>query len=76
MAVVRQLAPRLPASRIFQSATIDGALALGFAEDYGSIEPGRRADLIAVRVPQGVEDVEEYLVGGGVEPETIRWLSS
>ena len=76
MAAVRRLAPRLPASRVIRSATIDGADALGFAEDYGSIAPGRRADLIAVRVPQAVEDVEEYLVGGGVEPEAIRWLPS
>ncbi len=76
MAAVRRLAPRLPASRVIRSATIDGADALGFAEDYGSIAPGRRADLIAVGVPQAVEDVEEYLVGGGVEPEAIRWLSS
>ena len=76
MAAVRRLAPRLPASRVIQSATIDGAAALGFVEDYGSIEPGKRADLIAVRVPHAVEDVEEYIVGGGVWPEAIRWLSS
>jgi imidazolonepropionase-like amidohydrolase len=74
MAAVRRLAPRLPASRVIQSATIDGANALGFGEDYGSIAPGRRADLIAVRVPPALEDVEEYLVGGGVEPDAIRWL--
>jgi cytosine/adenosine deaminase-related metal-dependent hydrolase len=75
MAAVRRLAPRLPASRVIQSATIDGADALGFAEDYGSIEPGKRADLIAVQIPHAVEDVEEYLVGGGVEPDAIGWLS-
>ncbi len=76
MAAVRRLAPRLPPSRVLQSATLDGAAALGFADDYGSIEPGKRAELIAVQVPPAVENVEEYLVGGTVEPDAIRWLSS
>jgi imidazolonepropionase-like amidohydrolase len=48
-------------------------MALGFEEDYGTIEPGKRAQLIAVRVPDAVDDVEEYLVGG-IEPAAIKWL--
>jgi aminodeoxyfutalosine deaminase len=73
LAVVRRLAPGVPARRLLASATLHGAEALGFAAEYGSIEPGKRADLIAVTIPGGVEDVEEWLLGG-VEPEAIRWL--
>ena len=74
LAEVRRLAPQVPARRLLESATIAGAAALGFAGDYGTIEPGKRADLIAVRVPRGIEDVEEYLLGG-IEPDAITWLS-
>ncbi len=73
MAAVRRLAPAVPASAILRSATLSGAEALGFAEDFGSIEPGKRAALIAVRLPADRADVEQYLVGG-VEPADIRWL--
>jgi cytosine/adenosine deaminase-related metal-dependent hydrolase len=75
IAEVRRLAPAVPARRLLASATIDGAGALGFGDEFGAIEPGRRADLIAVRVPSGVEDVEEYLVRG-VEPDSIKWLET
>lgn len=71
--IMRHLAPDVPASRLLRSATRDGAEALGFGDDYGSIEPGRRADLIAVNVPDGTTDVEEYLCSG-IEPEAVRWL--
>jgi aminodeoxyfutalosine deaminase len=74
MAVVRRLAPGAPASRILRSATMDGAAALGFGDDLGSIEPGKRAALLSVRVPAGLDDVEEYLVGG-VPTSGVRWLS-
>ena len=70
---VRRLAPHVPARQLLESATVHGAAALGFQHEFGTIEPGKRAALIALRIPPGVEDVEEYLVSG-IEPEAITWL--
>ena len=75
MAEVRRLAPHVPASRILESATLAGARALGFGAELGSIEAGKRAELLAVRLPARCTDVEEYLVGG-IEPAAIRWLEA
>jgi cytosine/adenosine deaminase-related metal-dependent hydrolase len=75
LAEVRRLAPAVPAARLIESATAHGAAALGLAAEFGTLQPGMRADLIAVRIPAGVEDVEEYLVSG-IEPDAIRWLDS
>ncbi len=74
MAAVRRIAPRVPAAMILESATRTGAQALGFGAELGTIEPGRRAELVAVRVPADMDDVEEYLVSG-VPAGDIRWLS-
>ncbi len=74
LAAARRLAPSVPARRLLESATVVGARALGFARDHGTIEPGTRADLIAVRVPEGVGDVEEYLVSG-IDPADVTWLA-
>ena len=73
LAAARALAPSVPASRLLASATIDGARALGFDADYGTIEPGKSARLVAVDVPAGAGDVEEYLVSG-IHRDQIRWI--
>ncbi|MBI2188760.1 MAG: amidohydrolase family protein [Acidobacteria bacterium] len=75
LAAARPLAPRVPARRLLESATLVGARALGFGAELGSIESGKRAALVAVRLPAGIADVEEYLVSG-VEPEAVSWLDS
>jgi cytosine/adenosine deaminase-related metal-dependent hydrolase len=73
LAAVRRLAPRVPARDLLASATIHGATALGFGDDFGSLEPGQRARRIGVRIPADVVDVEEYLVSG-IDPGDIHWL--
>jgi len=74
MAEIRRLAPSVPASRVLESATLAGARALDFGDELGSITPGKRADLIAVRLPAGRRDVEEYLLSGIARPD-VTWLS-
>ena len=73
LAAMRALAPKVPASALLASATIQGARALGFDADFGTIEAGKRARLLAVEIPPGPVDVEEYLVSG-IQPSQLRWL--
>lgn len=73
LAEARRIAPRVPAGRLLESATLVGARALGFEDELGTIEAGKRAALIAVRLPEGVNDVEEYLVGG-VASDDVSWV--
>jgi cytosine/adenosine deaminase-related metal-dependent hydrolase len=73
LATMRALAPSLPASALLDSATRQGARALGFAAEFGTLEPGRRGRFLAVQIPPDTDDVEEYLVSG-VLPEQIAWV--
>jgi cytosine/adenosine deaminase-related metal-dependent hydrolase len=73
LATIRALAPSVPAATLLDSATRQGSRALGFDADFGTIEAGKLARLLAVTVPAGTDDVEEYLVGG-ITPEQIRWI--
>jgi cytosine/adenosine deaminase-related metal-dependent hydrolase len=74
LATMRALAPEVPAATLLDSATRQGARALGFDGDYGTIEPGKRARLLAVEIPSLTIDVEEYLVASGIQPGQIRWI--
>jgi cytosine/adenosine deaminase-related metal-dependent hydrolase len=63
----------VPAPLMLDSATRQGARALGFDADYGTMESGKRARLLVVQIPPGAVDVEEYLLSG-IDPRQIRWL--
>ncbi len=73
LAEMRRLAPSVPASALLRSATLVGAEALGFGGDFGSLDAGRQARLLAVRIPSATPDVEEYLLGG-IQPGDLRWI--
>jgi cytosine/adenosine deaminase-related metal-dependent hydrolase len=75
LAEARRIAPGVPVRRLLESATLTGARALGFDDEFGSIEPGKRAALICVALPGAVADVEEYLVSG-IRPPAVRWLDA
>jgi cytosine/adenosine deaminase-related metal-dependent hydrolase len=64
LAELRRIAPDITAACLLESATRIGAEILGFGESFGTLAPGKTSALVAVRVPDGVRDVEEYLVGG------------
>ena len=70
LAALRRIAPEVSAASLLESATRTGAEALGHGDRYGHIAPGKRAALLEVRVPAGIRDVEEYLVGG-IAPDDI-----
>jgi len=73
--MMRELAPSVPAGELLASATRHGADALGFGRELGTIEPGKRAELIAVSAPNDVADVEEYLLSG-ITPLDVQWLGA
>ena len=70
---MRRLAPSVPAPAILHSATQAGAAALGFGSELGTLTPGKRAQIIAVRMPAELSNVEEYLLTG-IHPRDVRWL--
>jgi cytosine/adenosine deaminase-related metal-dependent hydrolase len=74
LAEMRRLAPGVPAGALLASATLNGAEALGYGKLFGSIQPGKSDRLLAIDLPDGLTDVEEYLVSG-VQPSRIRWLA-
>jgi cytosine/adenosine deaminase-related metal-dependent hydrolase len=74
LAELRRIAPGVAPARLLESATRVGAVALGLGADFGTLSPGKRAAVIAVQVPSGVADVEEYLVGG-VVTVAIKWVN-
>ena len=74
LAEMRRLAPHLPARLLLEAATINGACALGFEPDFGTIDSGKRDSLVAVRLDGQPGSIEEYLLSG-IDAEQIHWVS-
>ena len=66
----------VPALEALRLVTLGGATALGFGNDIGSIEPGKYADLVCVRVDESGFNVPESLLFGATRAQVSDvWTS-
>ena len=53
----------MPGAVLLRMATLSGAEALGWADETGSLTPGKSADLIVVPLPPGDNEPHRLLLG-------------
>jgi cytosine/adenosine deaminase-related metal-dependent hydrolase len=73
LSALRAIVPEVSPRTLLAVATINGTRALRVEPEFGAIGAGRRAELIAVAMPEGTTDVEGALVRG-VEPSRVEWV--
>jgi cytosine/adenosine deaminase-related metal-dependent hydrolase len=64
MAFFKKVHPQIPDRAIIEMATINGARALGFDGEIGSVEINKDAVLIRVESSQRIDDPESFLLSG------------
>ena len=65
---------KLPARRVLELATLEGARSMGLDDRIGSLKPGKRADLIMVNtrdVNMGVFTDPAHLLVGAGQPSNV-----
>jgi cytosine/adenosine deaminase-related metal-dependent hydrolase len=63
--------PGVPGELLLRMATLNGAEALGFADECGTLEAGKSADFVAVPLPERVGDPHELLLGDDGGPRRV-----
>ncbi len=71
--------PEVPPAAVLRMATLNGALALGWADETGSLEPGKSADLVVLPLPDRNEaDPHRLLFEPGLDVQRVlfqgRWV--
>jgi 5-methylthioadenosine/S-adenosylhomocysteine deaminase len=64
----------LPAGRVLASMTVDAAAALGMADEVGSLEPGKHADVIAI--DRRSAKLGPHLDAGETVPRLVNYADS
>lgn len=68
--------PQLAPQKILELATLEAAQALGWGEELGTLAPGRRADLLAVALPDQIDPEAPYeLLLHHDLPVTAVWIA-
>ncbi len=76
MATVARFFPRIPPEEIIKMGTIYGARALGLERDWGSLEQGKRATFLSLRIDGlglAAEDLAGFLTTSSHPPE-LSWI--
>jgi cytosine/adenosine deaminase-related metal-dependent hydrolase len=70
---VARVHPAVAPARILRMGTLDAAVALGCQDEVGSLEPGKRADLVLIRIdhPQAADPCAALLHGDGAVHSTM-----
>jgi aminodeoxyfutalosine deaminase len=76
---LHRLRPDLPGDLLLRMVTLSGAEALGWADECGSLEPGKSADIVVVPLPAGAPaDPYRALFSSDLPPSRVlfrgRWL--
>ena len=76
---IHQLDPDLPGETVLRMATLSGAEALAWADETGSLTPGKSADLVVIPVASGVADPYRAVLAGEAPVQAVlsrgQWLS-
>ncbi len=77
MAILRRNFPSISPAEILTMATLNGAKALQRADDFGSIECGKKPFILEIGIESGLEKSEDNILAqltGEGRPKSIQWL--
>jgi cytosine/adenosine deaminase-related metal-dependent hydrolase len=77
---LRRLYPDVPGAVLLRMATLSGAEALGWADEAGSLAPGKSADLVVVPLPARDDDPHRLLLDSDFPVRRVQfrgaWVSA
>jgi cytosine/adenosine deaminase-related metal-dependent hydrolase len=78
---LHRLYPDVPGAQLLHMVTVAGAEALGWADEVGSLEPGKSADLVVLPLPTGnAADPHSLLLDTDLRPVRVlfhgEWVAS
>lgn len=70
--MIRRLFPTLDPRQVLSLGTVNGAIALGVEDQFGSLQPGRRACVLSASLGSfQVNDPESYLLDAAGDPQPL-----
>lgn len=78
--LLHRLYPEVPGAVLLRMATLSGAEALGWADETGSLTPGKSADLVVLPLPNRDDEAHRLLLDSDLPIRRVlfcgRWVST